>query len=627
MKFRSGSSHRSQRLAAVGLLLAVAVAVAVLLYFLHYKKGGTPLKIVNTAIDGVDLTYLDFDKNNKKIMEIKCRESQKQTDDRLLMKKIVGTIFKSDKLEKDIHVTAESGIISNNLYNFDIRDHARIFSSDFLLASQHFLLENRELLSTREGVDFELKDVKGRADAGLEYFFNQNTLKLFACKGTLVKNGQPYDFQTETFWVIKKDNIMILQKKSELVGNGATVRADWISLQFDQGFANLQSVSSIGNCFFNMVENGENGHSQSKEITANFIRLDSDPDGRLQQITVHDGGKIALHDQKNNGQIVSENIEILLHSASQTLEKVKILTRGTLTNRGQDNITVSGDSMSALYSPDGILAKIKAENNCEFSTDDFQGRADAITYDAAHFMIEIAGKDAAIISKKNIFNSNHFLINSRRRQLSSDKDVKATIMPEKENVLFKAKPLFITAAGMEMTDKGDSIRFKGKVKLFQDDIELHSGEMLFDSRRSHISCHGNADLKFVNENDLVILRGQTIFFNSPERKIVITGNAGLNQAENILGGRQIELSFDRSNQLENILAHDNVTFSKKDLSGKSQSLHWYFNKKIVLFENSAQITKKSSGTTKGRELLLNLSTNEIKVSNQEDRVETIINQD
>jgi len=60
------------------------------------------------------------------------------------------------------------------------------------------------------------------------------------------------------------------------------------------------------------------------------------------------------------------------------------------------------------------------------------------------------------------------------------------------------------------------------------------------------------------------------------------------------------------------------------LSGKSGLLHWYFNKKLVLFENAAQITRKDAGTTKGRELLLDLSSNEIKVSSQEERAETII---
>jgi lipopolysaccharide export system protein LptA len=622
MKFRSGGRHRHLRLAAAFLLILFS-----LIFFSFFFKKNTPApKIVNTEIEGVNLTYLDFDKNNQKKLEIKCRQSKKTDDDRLLMKNITATIYKTDKLDKDIQVKANSGIVSNNFYNFDIRDHASIFSSDFSLFSQRFLLENRELLSTRNEVDFKLKNVSGKAAAGLEYYLNQQTLKLFESKGTWVKNGQPYDFQAKTIWVIKKSNLMVLQKNGELVGGGATVRGDWISLQFDQGFANLQSASNFGNCFFNMAERDENGHLQSKEICANYIRIAYDPYGALRQIIVHDAGQITLIDQKNKGQITSNTIEIYLRSENQTLEKVQVLTRGTLTSSGRDNVTVSGDSLLATYSQDGLLAEIQAEKNCEFSTDDFRGTADSIRYDAENSLVDINGKDAAIISKKNIFNSSRFLIHSKSRQLNSDNGVKATIIPEKKSVLLSSKSLFITANGLELTDKGNLIRFKGKVKLFQDEIELHAGEMLFDSQKNRMSFKDNADLKFYSENEMVALSGRTISFNTPDRKIIVTGSARLNQAENNLGGRQIELSFGLNNLLEEVTATDDVTFTKKDLSGKSELLHWYFNKKTVLFENSAQITRKDTGTIKGKELLLNLSSNEIKVSSQKDRVETIINQ-
>jgi lipopolysaccharide transport protein LptA len=420
---------------------------------------------------------------------------------------------------------------------------------------------------------------------------------------------------------------VLLDKNAKVDGVESAISADRISMQFDQNFDNLQSAATSGNCYFQTFEIAKNGQKQGKEIIADRIKMTYDPQGRPQQITVRGAGKIIVAGQKNNGQIESDAIEISLRSETQTLEKVMCLTRGILSNRGQDNIVVSGDSVLALYAKDGVLVECKAEKNCEFNTDDFRGTAAAINYDAANFLIHITGKDAAIISKKNIFNSSRFLIHTKSRQLDSDKGVKATIVPEKKNVLLSSKPLFITAAGMEMTDKGNVFRFKDKVKLFQDDIELHAKEMLFDSRKNRMSFTGNADLKFINENEAVVLRGQTIFFNTSERKIIVAGDARLNQAENILNGRQIELSFSLKNQLETIQAMGNVTFAKKDLSGKSGLLHWYFNKKSILFENSAQITRKGAGTTKGRELLLNLSTNEIKVSSREDRAETIIKQD
>jgi lipopolysaccharide export system protein LptA len=623
MEFKSENKYPS-RLLAAGVLLILAAA---LLFILRFGKGGAAAKIVNTAVDGVNLTYFDFDENNQKKMEVRCLESRKYGSDRMLMKKITATIFKADKMEKDIRITAESGIVSSNLYNFEIHDQARIVSSDFLLTSQSFTLKNRELLSSRDKVDFKLKDIDGTASSGLDYFLNLTVLKLFSCKGTLIRDGQPYDFETRTFWVIKKDNLLVLQGDSELNGGGAIVRGDWISLQFDRDFAHLQTTFVSGNCFFQLTESGVNGGAQSKEISADLIYLTYDAAGRLEHIRVTGAGKITLQDKKNKGRVESDNTEIYLRAESQTLEKVHVRKRGTLSSIGQDNITVSGESLLAVYSPEGLLQQILADENCEFSTEDLRGTAGFITYDAGRSLIDISGQDAAMFSKKNVFNSSHFLFHTRKKKLSSDKGVKATIVPGKRNVLLSSKPLFITANAMEMTDRGNSIRFREKVKLFQDEIELHAGEMFFDGRRDLMSSSAGAELKFMNENELFVLRGQVIAFDTPGRKVVMTGNASLIQAENRLTGRQVELSFDRANRLENILARDNVAFNNKDLSGISGSLLWNFLNKNVLFKNSAQISRKGAGTTKGRELLLNLSSNEIKVSSQEDRAETTISQD
>jgi lipopolysaccharide export system protein LptA len=622
MRFRRGSKYPFWLEAAIILLFLAAVA----LFFLHQGRGSSAPKTVNTEVDGLNLTYFDFDQKNQKKMEVRCRESQPYGPNRLRMKEITATIFKTGTLDQEIKVTAESGIVSSNFYDFEIRDRARIFSSDFSLSSQSFNLQHRAMLSSRDAVDFKLKDVSGRAAAGMEYYLNLSVLKLFQCRGTMVRDGQPYDFQAKTFWVIKKDNLILLEKNSELTGSGTTLRGDWISMKFDRDFVKLRSVSNHGHCFFSMVQNGENGRSQSKEINANSIFIDYDEEGRLQHIVVEGAGRITLQEGKSQGRIESEKTEIFLRPETQTVEKVRVSTRGTLTSHGTDPITVSGDALGARYAADGSLSRVEAKSNCEFSTEDLHGTAEAITYDAPRFLIDINGKDAAIISKKNVFHSSHFQVHTRQRQLSSLQAVQATIVPENKNVLFSSKPLFITAAAMEMTDRGNIIRFREKVKLFQDDIELHAGEMLFDGRKNHMSFSGGADMKFINENELLILRGQSMAFEPSGQRIVITGNANLNQGENVLSGRQIELLFQGADRLENILARDNVTFSKKELSGKSGLLHWDFNKKTILFKNSAQISRKNTGTTKGRELLLNLSSNEINVTSQEDRAETTISQ-
>jgi hypothetical protein len=182
----------------------ILTLLVLLFFFLRSRNGKTAKKIVDTEIAGVNLTYYDFDKNNQKKLEIKCRESQKKNDDQLLMKEITATIFKTDKLDKDIHITAKAGIASNNFYNFHIQDQARIFSSDFSLSSQSFLLKDLDILSSQESVDFKLKNVSGRAGRGLEYFINQKMLKLYVSKGVWIREGRPYDFSSGVLMSFKK---------------------------------------------------------------------------------------------------------------------------------------------------------------------------------------------------------------------------------------------------------------------------------------------------------------------------------------------------------------------------------------------------------------------------------------
>jgi lipopolysaccharide transport protein LptA len=623
MRIRSLARQHYRLLAAAGLL----VLIAAIFFSMRYGKGGDRRQDGGPSIDGRNLTYFDFDTNNRKSLAIQCQESRRLSNERLLMKTITATFFKSAKLEKDIQVSGDAGIASRSFYDFDIRGRVRIFSSEFSFDGPRFFLENREKLSSRDPVTFKLKNVSGQAAAGMEYYINLSVLKLFQCRGTMIRDGQPYDFQAQTFWVIKKDNVMVLEKKSELTGAGATARGDWMSLKFDPGFVHLQSVTSVGNCFFSMVEKGENGRPQSKEITSDLILIDYDALGRLRQITVHGAGKISLQDQKNKCQIAAEVTKIFLRSETQTLDNVQTLTRGTLSSHGRDNITVSGDLLSAFYSKDGLLVEMKAKKNCEFRTDEFRGTAEALNYDAPLFLFDIAGRDANIVNKRNSFTSNHFQIHSKPQQLQAEKAVKATIMPGGKSVLLSSRPLFIVADAMEMTHRGDLIRFKDKVKLFQDEVELHAGEMLFDNTSNRMTCHGDVELKFGSENGPVELRGQTIVFNHAESRAVISGNASLNQAGNVLGGRQIELDFDRGNQLESILARDNAVFSRENLSARSGSLHWQYRKKVIWFRNAAQITRKDAGTTKGQELILNLDSNEITVSSREDRAETVIRPD
>ena len=600
---------------------------ALLIFMWQAKKGKGAPKAAGTEIEGVNLTYLTFNKSNEKKLEVRCLETQKKTDEKLYMKKITATIFKADKLEKDIHISADSGVTQDDFNDFYIQGNALISSPSFTLSSNSFRLKNLDALTSQDGVAFKLDKVSGRAEKGISYLIVNKVMNMLQTKGVLIRDGNSYDFQARTLRVNEKKKLLLLVTGAQVDGAGTTVKADRIAMQFDQDFAILQTATARGSSYFHGRTQREDGRMLDREITAEQIQLLHDPQGRLQQMRINGQGRMAQAVEGDSGWIESDAMEVIFNPETQILESLRTMAPGTLVSQGKNNIKVSAGTLQTFYDKDGALSKVTAEGRCEFSTDDFSGNAARLDHDAANALIKISGKNTEIVSKKNTFNSSQFLLKTKLRQLSSDKGVKATLIPDKKSVLLSAKPVFVTSTEMETSEKGDVTRFRDKVKLFQDEVELQAGELIFDSRGNRISCRNNADLKFLDGDELVFLHGRTILFHGQELKITIEGEARLRQGDNALAAQRIELAFSRNDRLETISASGGAEFSRKDLSGTAQLLSWQYARKTVLFKKAASITRKESGTTRGEELLFNLETNEITVSGSGDRSETTIRQE
>jgi lipopolysaccharide transport protein LptA len=606
-------------------VVAFLAVASLLAFFLLRSRGGAGArKIEDPEIEGVDLTYYDFDRNNRKKLEIQCRESQKQGDDRLRMKGVKVTIFDTEKQKDDLHVTAEAGTFSNNFHDFFIQGKARIFSSDFSLFSPSFNLKDRDILTSREKVRFTLETAHGEAASGLCYYINHKVLKLFDCDGVWVRDELPYDFRCRFFWVFKKKNSVILKGDAELAGNHSTLRSGSISMQFTDGFDSLQTTNAIGKSYFHHQANAGLETEQEREISANVIKMQNDAQGRPQLIHANGKARIVLIDPASQGQLESDEIEIQLNAETQNLEMVRVLQPGSLSTRGKENVVIGADSLQAVYDKQGQLSRVRAEGKCQFATDDFTGSAASLDHDAANSLIQIVGDEASITSKKNTFSSSSFSLNTKLKKLGSEKGVKATLVPGKKSILLQARPVFVTSAALETSDKGNASLFKGKVRLFQDQVLLQAEELLFDSLGGKMACRGGADLKFVDEGELVMLHGTAIDVDPEGTKMVIEGQAQLRQGENTLSAQTIELAFNRSEKLENITASGDAAFSRKDLSGKAQRVHWQYAKKTIWFRKSAEITRKGAGTTRGQELRFDMESNRITVTGSDDRSQTTI---
>lgn len=611
-------------LLALTLLLLLGAALA---FWPRAKKKEPAAQAAVVEVEGKNLTYLAFNKKNEKKLEVKCEESQKAEGGRLRMKKITAVVFQADTLEEDVHISAASALTAEDFSAIQLQGDARIVSPTFTLTSASFELKDQNELSTRDAATFKLRDLSGRAKAGLLYVFNRKTMRLLQPDGTWVREGEPFQFQARMARLNERKRWLILDHEARLTGANSSLSGERIVLQFDQDFAHLQDATVTGSCSYQGTKVDEDGRISRREITADRIKMTNDPQGRLRSFRVSGNGDVALADAQTSGRIRSAIIEINLNAETQSLEDVRTLAPGELSVRGRDNLTVSAGSLQAVYDARGVLARVKAENDCAYATDDFSGRASLLDHDVPRNQVILSGREATVVSRKNSFAASRFVIRTRLRSLAADQGVKATLVPEKKSVLLARKPAYVTASALELGERGDVTRFKGNVKLFQDEMELHAGELLFESRKNRMSCRGGAELKFVNGGERLELGGTTMTLDPGSRAVRLEGEARMRQGENALAAGKIDLAFGPDDKIQDITAFDDATFKRKDLSGKARQLLWQYARGVVRFKNSAEITRRGAGTTRGQELLFNLESNEITVFGADERSETTIRQE
>lgn len=610
-------------------ILAWSLTAVLLLAVLLLRRGPAsgpsrpPSRVVEN-VAGVDLTYLTFDLNNEKKLEVKCRESQRLDDERLLLKRVTATIFQADKLEADIRVRADSGEASSDFHRLKLQGNVVISSPEITLSGERFHLAELTLLSTRDKAVFALRDLSGTAGAGLTYDIKKRYVVMKKPRGVLRRDGGTFEFQADELRLAEAKKLVLLNGDATVTQDGAGLNARRIALQFSPGFERLEWAGGTGGCHWRSTQPGAGGRRQCRDVSGERIRLENDPLGRLQRVEIIGDGAVALDDGAGSGRLSAERIEAEMDCETQNLRALRSLSRGELSASGRENFTVAGGRLLALFADSGDLSEVQAENKCQFRSGEFRGSAQRIVHDASRGRVDLSGRDAVVENGRNRFESPRFAVLTGSRRLVSEHGVKATLQPGKKSAVLKARPVFVTADGMETAEKGGESRFRGKVGLFQDDVELHAGELLFRGGGAGLSCRGGAELKFVRDGQPLVLRGQAIDFDPGGSKVVIEGEGRLQQGDRTLAGQRVELAFAADEKLQDVFARGNASFRRAEIQGRAQQLHWQYAQGAVVFRDGAEITRAGAGTTRGRELRYDLDSRQITVASGDDRSETTL---
>ena len=606
-------------------IFLVVFLLAVLVYVFFGIKGKSQPEIVTEmSADGKDVKFYTYNEKGRKTLELTCSEAYKKSNDKTLMKKIHGLIFKEGRMDRDIKIFGDEGFVENNFYNFYVAGNARLVSKDFIISSQHFNLKNRVELSSAPMVYYQTDVLKGSAANGMEYYIDSNTLKFNKTKGTYKRDKRSFDYETNVWWFFEKSKVMALEKEVVIKEDKSLLRSDWVTLKFDDKLTRVVEASTQNNSYLFMQDPGKN---EIKEIkSANIVNL-YDEEGHLTFIKVMKDAQILLKTETNRTLIASQDVEMNIDGPTGKTKNVHIPMRGVIENTGKTTFKVIADTIDAQYNQQGEISRCQGTGNVEFIIEEYKGFTNKINYNIEKKTITLEGENSQIKNKNNSFTSSQFMVQVDKKILTSNQAVKSLIYVEKENALFSTDPIYINSAKFTIFEKEKKFKYDQQVNLNQGDTRLN-GKSLEISQDGRISAQGSVDFSFKKGkkgDKEVAVKGDQLTFNPEKKRIDIVGNALVKSDVNVLRAGRFVLQFNEKNEIGDIIGEEDIYFTKEELTGTSRRVKWQFNREIMVLQGSPQVVNQSGQRTTGKELSINLQDNKITIlSAESERSETVI---
>jgi len=600
-------------------ILIIFLAV-VFLVISELKPREKSNQITEFEPDGVNMKYTIFNKENKKRLELSCIESKTEGKNKMLMKKINATIFKKGKLDQDISISGESGYVSDNFNKFYVEKKANIFSKDMDIQSDNFLLRGKAQLSTESPVNYISKGLKGKSYKGMQYLIRPNILKLFDTQGIYSRNNSNFEYNTSILRFSEPLKALFFEKNTVIRNEESIFKSDQLKMHFSEDMDVVRQTTSHKNSYFYTEDVKK---KEIKEVQSRYLENFYDESGKLLNTIIRGNAKVMLKDPKNNCEISAHTISIKYDKETGNILTVKIHSRGKVDNSGKSDFSISADTILLDFEK-GEIKKGQAQGKCKFKIEDYTGESDKMTYDIDKNLIHLKGIESTVKREKNTFISSDFIINTKSDKLNSSKGIKSILNLETKNVLFSKDSIFINANHIEINDKENKVQYKDNIRLHQNDTILKADQLEI-LPKNNIKATEKVFLSFKNDQEDIIIQGDSFYFDSKEKKITINKNGIINNKNRILKADTIDITFNQKNELTNIKGKKDIFFTKDNITGKAEEVTWLFRKELMTFFNSAEIKNKSGSITKGNELRFDLKNNKIIIiSDESSRSETII---
>lgn len=589
-------------------------------------KGKTTQSPVFEA-DGKGMVSIRFNKEHRKVLEVKCSESERESNDKILMKDIQATVFKKGKIDKDIKISGKTGTVENNFHNFTISNDAKIASEELLAKCNSFEILNQEIVNTEERVNYRVKSLKGVAEKGMRLNIKKNLLFLYNTKGTYTKEGKSFDYRANFLKFDDRERSLRMRDNSKISNEETILKGHRILMQFTEEYKDVELVESWGKCYFYLGEKGKNPKKEFREAQAAHVK-NIYSEGNLKKTHFEKNVTVKLKTKLNTTNVSSEEIIILYDEKTGKIKNIDLPKPSDVKNKGKNKFRCKANKMNIEYDKDGEISFCKSRGQSTFSIDKYQGTSFLMVYDIGNHSVSLKGKGSKVAYKKNSFESSKFDVDTNEKKLVSTAGVLSIIIldAKKGNVLFTDDLIYINSNKLEVSDNEGKFTYEEDVELRQKETVLTTDKLAIDEDNNLVASGKLVSLSFKNNEDEVRIKGKKITFDAENKKIEIEKGI-IESMGNILRANVLRMEFSTENNINEIYGEENIDFIKEqdNISGSSEKVKWLYTKEEIVFIDSAQIKREGRGTTKGNELRFFLKDNRILITSDDSkRTETII---
>ncbi len=297
------------------------------------------------------------------------------------------------------------------------------------------------------------------------------------------------------------------------------------------------------------------------------------------------------------------------------------------TVKSQSKQTLEANSLTAVFSQtDQDVEKFDANGNAKFNEADRNGIANRIIYTANDGFVKLSGGEPTVWDSQARAKANEIDWDTQNEKSVLRGDVSTTYYSQKQTggaTPFQDvnSPVFLTAQNASFDHKAETALYTGNARAWQSNNYVRAEKLFLQQKDQQLYAEGKVQSMLYDAKQTVGGKSSKNPVYATADKMTYQGNLNLLRYENNVDIRQgtdrivagvANVFLDKNNELTKTVVTNDVVITQPNRRATGDFAQYTAeDESIVLRGNPAKVSDAESGSSQGREVVVNLRENRV----------------